>query len=396
MSSPLFTPRFLIMFGYSFTVFVSLFQLLPAAPYRVLDMGGSTFAAGLFLGCLTFSSALSAPFTGPLCDRLGHRPVLIVVSLILTALTASYAVISDYHVLLAVVVVHGTIWSALLSASGAYMTATIPPSRRAEGLSYWGLSSVLSIGVAPALGFWVYRHGWTTLCMEMAALNLTMAIIAWFLPDDRPEHEAHHHPPAAGMSQPLESGVEWRVLILTVGLSLISFGYGGITSFSALFADDLGIAPRSLFLTVMAGTIMLGRLTIGRTLDRIGHRKVLLRCLVIPPVGMLLLAFSTNRTIFILAAAVFGAGFGLMHPSFTAYVMSHVRPNRRGAAFGAILAAFDTGIGLGSSVLGWVIHASSYRVAFVGAAALALLSVPYFLVAEKRLGYRQVTPGDGR
>ena len=26
MSSPLFTPRFLIMFGYSFTVFVSLFQ----------------------------------------------------------------------------------------------------------------------------------------------------------------------------------------------------------------------------------------------------------------------------------------------------------------------------------------------------------------------------------
>jgi MFS family permease len=118
--------------------------------------------------------------------------------------------------------------------------------------------------------------------------------------------------------------------------------------------------------------------------------------LLIPPVGLLLLAFATNRTIFILAAAVFGAGFGLMHPSFTAYVMSHVRPNRRGAAFGAILAAFDTGIGMGSSVLGWVIHASSYRVAFAGAAALALLSVPYFLVAEKRLGYREVTPGHDR
>ena len=57
MRDRLVTPRFLIMCAYSFTVFVSLFQLLPAAPYRVLDMGGSTLAAGLFLGCLTFSSA---------------------------------------------------------------------------------------------------------------------------------------------------------------------------------------------------------------------------------------------------------------------------------------------------------------------------------------------------
>ena len=37
---------------------------------------------------------------------------------------------------------HGLIWSALLTASGAYMTASIPAGRRAEGLSYWGLSSV--------------------------------------------------------------------------------------------------------------------------------------------------------------------------------------------------------------------------------------------------------------
>ncbi len=83
MSDRLFTPRFLTMFCYSFTVFVSVFQLLPAAPYRILDLGGTTAVAGLFQGVLTFSSAFSAAFTGPITDRLGHRPVLIVVSLIL-------------------------------------------------------------------------------------------------------------------------------------------------------------------------------------------------------------------------------------------------------------------------------------------------------------------------
>src|SRR5438132_4194034 len=172
MSDRLFTPRFLIMCTFTFTVFASVFQLLPTAPYRVLDLGGTTTVAGLFLGFLTFSSAFSAPVTGHLGDRIGQRRVLISVSLVLAVCAGSYAFITSYKVMLAVVIVHGLFWSALLSASGAYMTATIPERRRAEGLSYWGLASVFSVAVAPAIGFWVYRHGWTMLCAELAALNL--------------------------------------------------------------------------------------------------------------------------------------------------------------------------------------------------------------------------------
>ena len=58
----LFTVRFFTMCGFTFTVFLSAFQLLPTAPVRILQLGGTTFAAGLFLGFLTYASALSAPF----------------------------------------------------------------------------------------------------------------------------------------------------------------------------------------------------------------------------------------------------------------------------------------------------------------------------------------------
>jgi len=102
-SSPLFTTRFFVMCAYTFTVFVSLFQLLPAAPYHVLALGGTTFAGGLFLGFLTYSSALAAPFTGQLADRLGHRRVLIIVSLVLAAFSTTYALLDNYKVLLALV-----------------------------------------------------------------------------------------------------------------------------------------------------------------------------------------------------------------------------------------------------------------------------------------------------
>ena len=97
-------------------VFVSVFQLLPAAPYRVLELGGTAAAAGLFLGLLAYSSAFSAPVTGPIGDRLGHRRVLITVSLTLALFSASYAIIPSYRLLLVVVAVHGLFWSALLSS----------------------------------------------------------------------------------------------------------------------------------------------------------------------------------------------------------------------------------------------------------------------------------------
>lgn len=392
MPERLFTPRFFIMCAYSFTVFMSVFQLLPTAPYRVLALGGSTTAAGLFLGFLTFSSAMSAPFTGSIGDRIGQRRVLIAVSLILSVFTASYALIQNHRILLGVVIVHGLFWSGLLSSSGAYMTSTLPASRRAEGLGYWGLSSVLAVGAAPAIGFWVYSHGWTALCLEITTLNLLMGLIAWRLPDDH--HGAHGRDETAGgeTKHAPHHVIEWRVLLLSVGLALISFGYGALTSFSALYADWLGVSPRSLFLSAMAVSMLFARLLLGRALDRIGHRRVLVRCLLVPPIGLALLAFANGPIMFAVAAMIFGVGFGLMHPAFTAYVMSHVAFARRGAAFGAMLAAFDTGIGGGSSAMGWLVHHVGYRPAFGLTAALAALSLPSFLYAEGRLGFRTRTP----
>lgn len=398
MSDRLFTPRFFVMCAYSFTVFISVFQLLPTAPYHVLELGGTTADAGLFLGCLTYSSAFSAPLTGHLVDHFGQRRVLTVVSMMSAVFSVGYALIVSIPWLLAAVVLYGLFWSALLSASGAYMTSTIPENRRAEGISYWGMMSTLALAIAPSLGFWVYQHGWRVLCIELVTLNLAMAFIAWRLPDDHDGHDRESHRadvvPADSRVSASGSGFgeasypHWRVLVLSITMALISFGYGALTSFAALFADTLHVTPRSLFLVIMASAVVIIRLLLGRVLDELGHRRVLIRCLGVPALGLAMLAAARSETMFVIAALTFGLGFGLMYPAYTAYVLRHVPFNRRGAAFGAMLAAFDTGVGSGSSVVGWLIHRFDFRVAFVVAAGLALLSLPYFLVAERALGFK--------
>jgi len=371
----LFTPRFLVMCGFTFTVFLSAFQLLPTAPFEILARGGSTFDSGLFLGFLTYSSAFSAPVTGGFSDRAGQRRVLITASIALTIFSIAYAIVPGFRILLLIVLIHGVFWSGLLSASAAYLTNSIPESRRAEGVAYWGLSSVAAIALAPPIGFWVYRFGWTTLCVESAGLNLVMAAIAWRLPDQPvPARVVHRR------------GVEWRVLALSITLFLYSFGYGGITSFTALYADANGVSHKGIYLTALSVVILVTRPLAGRLADRLGPRRVLMPCLALIAVGLACLCAGGTLRWLLTSAIVFGTGFGTAYPVFVAHVMNHVGPERRGAAFGAILAAFDTGIGTGSTLMGWIIGSHGFVAAFGTAAALSALSLPYFIATDGLLG----------
>jgi MFS family permease len=376
----LFTPRFFVMCGFSFTVFLSAFQLLPTAPFHILALGGSTAAAGLFLGFLTYASALSAPVTGSLADRVGPRRILIGSSAAITVFSVAYALIPSYKVMLSLVLVHGVFWSALLTGSAAYTTNMLPESRRAEGIAYWGLSTIAAIAVAPSIGFWIFHFGWRALCLEAAALNVVMAIIAWKLPPELPhaDHAHHHHHHRRRL-------IEWPVLVLSVTLFLYSFGYGGITSFTALYADANHVTPKGIYLTSLAVVILVTRPLSGRLGDRFGYRRVFLPCLVLIAIGLSLLIVSGTRPWLLASAIVFGAGFGTAYPTFVGYVLRNVPPVRRGAAFGAILACFDIGIGTGSTSMGWIIEHYGFARAFGTATLLSLFALPYFLIADRLL-----------
>jgi MFS family permease len=392
MSDRLFTPRFFVMCGFTFTVFLSAFQLLPTAPFRIRELGGSTIESGLFLGFLTYASAASAPLTGAIADRIGRRRTLIISSSAILLCAVGYGSTASYRLMLALVVVHGVFWSGLLSASAAYLTSLLPERRRAEGISYWGLSSILAIAVAPPAAFWIMQHGgWQWICLSCGTLNVLMATIAWFLVEDG---ATSTHPFTNSSTRPFTNSptrqlrgplVEWRVLVLSITLFLYSFGYGAITSFSAMYSDAIGVSPKSLYLTCLAIVILLTRPLSGQLADRVGYRRVFMPCLVLAAVGLTLLAAGSTRISLVASAAFFGIGFGTAYPVFVAYVMRDVSAARRGAAFGAILAAFDTGIGTGSTTVGWLIQRFGFSTAFGVAAALSAISLPYFVVVDRRL-----------
>jgi MFS family permease len=185
--------------------------------------------------------------------------------------------------------------------------------------------------------------------------------------------------------------VEWPVLLGAVTLFLYSFSYGGITSFVAVYAEHVGVTPRALYFTVMCLTIVATRPFIGRYADRVGHARLIPPLLGLIVIGVATLMFADRRAIFMVSAVTFGLGFGSAYPIFVAHLMHHVAEHRRGATFGALIGAFDTGIGTGSIALGSIVQHSGYRAAWATCAALAICAIPYFLLMEPRMinGLRQ-------
>jgi MFS family permease len=377
---PLFTPAFAGLWVYAFVTFFSAFQLLPAIPFRILALGQSTAKAGWFLSIYTYASAFAAPLMGTLADHIGRRRLLIAASIVFICFSIAYGLVTDFRWLLVIGAVHGAMWSGLIAAASAIMSDHIPPSRRNQGLAWWGLASTAAVAVAPAVGLWVFHFGWLTLCVELAVLSTLMTFGALLLRPVEPRRERGRNA--------LKDAWDWGVIRTTLTITVATFGYGGVTSYSAIVAVQRHISPRALYLTTFAIAIIFFRLFFSHLGDRIGTKRVLYPALVLIPLAFAALAIAYQRWEMILSAILFGFGLGAAYPALASFILEHTDPDRRARTFGSIVWAFDTGIGTGSLVIGTIGDGFGFQRAFLAAAALSCFSIPIFIWTSRHLAER--------
>ena len=376
-AEPLFTPRFAMLWVYAFVTFFSAFQLLPAIPFRILELGGSKAEAGWFLSVYTFSSAFAAPVMGTIADHLGRRRLLITASILFIGFSVAYGLVRNLPLLFLIAAIHGAIWSGILASASALMSEYIPESRRTQGMAYWGLASTGAIAIAPAVGLCVYHFGWMTLCFELAAISVVMVFGALLLRVDEK--------PASPRRLAVSDAWDWRVIATALSLTVASFGYGGMTSYAAIIAVERHITPVAIYLTTYAISIVLFRVCFSHLGDRIGPKRVLYPALVLVPLAFAWLGIAHTRWEMIASATLFGIGFGAAYPAFVTIILGSTDPARRARTFGSIVWAFDTGIGTGSFAIGAIGQHFGLTKAFLVAAALSCFSIPIFAWASARL-----------
>lgn len=363
----LWTRPFVLLSVGSLLLFASFYLLLPVMPLFVKELGGQDAHVGLAAGVFTFAAVLVRPFAGGLLDRYGRRPFLLA-GLGLFALSMYlYGWVGGIGALFILRLAHGTGWAFATTSAAAAVSDIVPPSRRGEGMGWYGLAMTLAMAAGPALGVWTLE-GYSFQGVFLLAAGLALAsLLAASIP--RLAFRPAAGPKGLGLYEP-------STVPVAVATTFLAFAYGAITTFLPLFAVSIGVNPGIYFL-VYALALTVARPVAGTLSDRYGEAKVIVPATTLTAAALLVLASSTGPGGVVAAAVLYGIGFGSAQPALQATMLNLVPPERFGIANASFFTAFDLGIALGSTLLGWVAEWLGYRALFTAGA----LSVAISLVA---------------
>lgn len=367
-SRRLWTPAFTLLWAMTFLTFFAAFQLFPTVPLRLRDLGVSLADSGRFLTIFTLGSSIGALFTGPLGDRIGHRRLLQLSTVgfgLCLLLQGMFRSRWGFYLL---AFPHGVAWSGVLTGTMATLGNVLPVTQRADGMALYGLASPTGVIVGPLVGLWMFDHvGFRTLVWVLAGIFLVLGWLAGELPGG--EARAEHHPAFR-----LPDAKALGPCIVLFGLAL---GYGALSTYTAQEGKGLQFAVPSVFLSTLGVGMVTMRLIMARHGFGVRPIRLLPRMHLLALVGLLILAFFPGGlSRHLLSALVYGAGYSMVFTLLNARLLEVVDPQRRGAAFGALLFAFDAGIGLGAFALGRVIGHAGYRWGWALGALCILMVLP--------------------
>lgn len=361
------------------SVFFSAFafqMLIPVIPLYLLAVGGEDWQAGLVMGAAALSALAVRPAVGYFADNVGRVPLLRFAALVYIVTAGLFPFARGVTSLLLVRVVQGFGLSAQSTAASTYAGDVSPPVRRGEAMGLFGSSINVATAVGPLTGVWLaksysFNHVWL-----LGGIASAVALVVALSMRDRVTRATR----AAEAAGPLRATGMGRffsreALYPSVLGLFFTASFGAIVAFLPVLAEHRGIGNPGWFFLPYAITIIVTRVVAGRASDRWGRSVVLLPGMGALAAGMLVLALSTGVSTMLLAAVIYGIGFGTVHPALMALVADRAAPGRLGVAMSTFSAAFDLGIGGGALIWGAFVAFSDERAAFYGGAVAAMLGL---------------------
>jgi len=359
--------------------------------YVSLMLSLATFGAGFL------TRPLGAIVLGAYADKAGRRPAMVLsltiigVAMAGLACVPSYAAIGAAAPILAVIarLMQGFSLGGEVGANTAFLVEAAGPDRRAEIVSWQGVSQAIALVLGSLIGTVLAAllspsaldsYGWRIAFLLGAAIVPCGYWLRRHLSETLHEQEEHPHtgtavagsPDAAVAPGRLElARRHWKAMLF--GLMAIAAGTVGTYIFvyvTSYAQTTLHLSARAGFLASLAGygvqipCILLG----GRLSDRYGRKPLnvwsnLAFLLAIYP-AFAWVAGARSVTVLICATVVLNAVFSLRMGSFFAAFVESLPPTIRSGGFGTVYAASVAIFG-GSTqlVVTWIIHVTGSAVA---------------------------------
>lgn len=337
---------------------------LPALPALTAGFGAPMAQAQLTLTALLLCFGLSQMVWGPLSDRFGRRPILLVGLTAFVAASVGSALASSMEHLIAWRALQGMALGAAVMCARAIVRDLYPPAEGARVMSK-GLSGlgVIACASAPLGGLLSDWFGWRVALLALAVAGaLTLALLVWRFEETLPQKNP----------QALQASTLWRTWVriarhptFVAYALLATTSYGGLFTFLAassfVFIQVLGLSKTSYGLLMMSMSVsyIAGTFACRRLLVRFGVRRTVAIAGVFSltggsAMGILALLGVQNTWAIMVPFYLFMMGHGVHQPCGQSGAVSPF-PQSAGAAsalsgFVMMAVAFAMGSWLGRSL----------------------------------------------
>lgn len=372
------------------------------ARFAVGDSVGGAVASVFILGTL-----ISRVLAGPLIERFGSRPLLLIGFAAFVAAPLLYWASGSVWMLLLVRAVHGLTFGVSSSVIAGAAVNRLPAARLSEGTSHYSSSTLIGVAAGPLVGLALAGSaagagvggGFGPIAVIASAVSLLGLVTAWFM-DVRPRRSnpATSASPAAsaaaaaprpGWARYAEPGAVPTAAVA----SLYSLGYAGIVTFLATLAADRGFgAVASLFFAVYAGTVLVSRLFTGRLMERRGANVVMLPAFVLFAAGLAAIAAADHVWLLLTAAVLVGLGYGQLLSAGQVICVTRVPREHAGMGASTYFLGIDLGMGIGPLLAGVLVQWWGTAGMFWALSGFILVLLPVFWQVQGRQLHRQERP----
>jgi MFS family permease len=374
-------PRaFFVVSAANFLSFLNLafFFLLPL---WVSSKGGGPELAGRVGAVQGFAGLCALPFIGYLLDRFGRRRFLIFGVGLGTLCSIAFLFIDEIGpALYAVRVLQGIAFTSAFTGAQTLALLFAPVERRAEMIGWFGISTILTHAISPAIGEEIIaRYGFHTMFGVGAVLGACAFVMSCFIP--KPGEFVVH--PRSVEIDPRDA----RRAVGTATFAMLCYGvgFGATQTFVPLLMHHFDIGRVGPFFTAWSLAAVGVRAGLGRISDRLGRRTVLVPAMVALTIAVGLLAVARSMPVIVMIGAVFGFGHGMLYPTMNAWVADWSNPRNIGRTQSLFSGSYSLGISGCAFLFGTVIERYGYPAMFSLASAISVLGLAVFITGPRDL-----------
>ena len=366
----------------NFSMSFSFYLLTPLLPIYLSEyFHASKDIIGTVLCGYSVMVLLIRPFSGYMVDSFNRKKVLLICLCFYFLMFAGYLAALSLTAFAIIRTLHGAPFGASTVANSTVAIDVLPSSRRNEGIGFYGLSNNIATAIAPTIGIWIYST--TGNFNILFWISLFVAGIGMWVDStvQIPEKEITKNKTKISLDRFfLINGS-----ILAINMLCFGFCYGVLSNYLAIYGKEkLGITNSTgIYFLLLSIGLILSRLQGAKALR---EGKLVLNAsegIILSTFGYTIFVATDSMIGYYASAVLIGLGNGHMWPAFQNMMINLAHHNQRGTANSTLMTSWDSGVGIGILLGGFLAEHFDYQCAFWTVSGVHIIGLITFFCFTK-------------